>query len=75
MFFKKYKQYKQYRDFVHWVARWLVQYDFDETSDVFREFACRKLRKMGLAEKNNGVWEYTEWGYNYDTDQEVIDDD
>lgn len=55
---------KKLVDFAHFVAKEVFQDDdyWELNYGAFPELACRKLYKLGIIEKSNGVWHYNPSG-------------
>lgn len=45
-------------DFANWVAKEIMNENFEEDADVFIEVACRKLYKLGIIKKEDNRWVY-----------------
>ena len=68
------KSKRQLLRFAEWVARQIMQPDFEECADTFAELACRKLFYLGIikieAEGNEQKWVY-EWEDGDGDDQNI----
>ena len=43
-------------EFAEWVAKEILDDNFEEETGFFAEVACRKLWKMGVVEMDGEVW-------------------
>lgn len=53
-------EYSALLEFAHFVAREVVNEDFEDTAGSFAEIACRKLHALGIVEEDGDRWAY-EW--------------
>ena len=56
------KSKRQLLRFAEWVARQIMQPDFEEYADTFAEVACRKLFHLGIIRTQDGD-DGKEWVY------------
>lgn len=47
-------------DFAKFVAKWVVNDNFQEDAEVFAELACRKLHKLGIVEIDGDTYKLKE---------------